>query len=696
MRDILEPIIKRGWFVFPCRNSGPDKKPLTPHGYKDAVNTIEEAVSLFAPHLNAMIGVATGAVSGFFVVDVDVKEGKTGDDSLAELEQIHGELPHTVEAISCTGGRHLYFKMPGFSIPSRGAFVKDVDIRGDGGYIIIPPSSFNGLPYEWEASHHPDETPIAESPQWLIDLIINKKKQVDLTDVNQKISVNRNSTLTSLAGSLRRAGLSYEAIESHLIKVNDERCSPPLSLYDVQTIAKSVSRYEPEKISLAGPYTDVWNADIFVEQNGENIRYCGPLGGWFIWDGKRWVSDEEFRILRLAKDTIKKIRTMSQDKRLLKHAAASESESRLKAMVSLARSEGVTVKSEDFDKDQYLLNCQNGVLDLNTGQLKPHSRDLLLSKMVSVPYIPEEKCPLWKIFLNQIFQDDQDLIKFMQKSIGYSLSGSTEEQVIFILHGVGGNGKSTLLTNIYKLFGSYALNTVSSSLMDKHGESIPNDIARLKGMRLVTARETEKNKSLAESQIKQLTGDDPITARYLHKEYFDFFATFKIFLATNYKPNISGTDRGIWRRIVTIPFDYIVPEEEKDGRLSEKLQNEFPGILAWAVEGYKIWRSEGLGRPKRVLEANKEYEISSDVIGTFLTERCISEVNVEEQETLLLKSLQFWCKDGGLRPTKRQELLDYLKKNGYERTRNIQGKVIWKGLTLRAESQEEDPWNENL
>ena len=690
---------RRGWAVFPCKN----KIPLTPHGFKDASKDVKVIRQMFSQNKRANIAIATGKVSGIFILDIDVKNGRHGDESLLELEKEHGELPHTVEALTWSGGRHVFFKYPENGIGCKADIKPGIDIKGDGGYIIAPPSRIDGKSYEWEVEHQPGDTVIADAPDWLIAML--DKQHIDLSDKEAKITQNRNDTLMHMGVKFRKMGLEYPQIEMMLQSINETRCLPPLSKKEILTIAKSVARYSAAlSAKTQDPLTDVWNANLFFEKYGNDIKYCDGLGGWFIWDGTRWKRDDIFQILRLAKNTAKQMYQMARvnnDKLLYKHAAKSESESRLNAMVSLVRCESnIAIISEQFDKDIFLLNCKNGTLDLATGELRPHSKNDYITRRVELNYNPSADCPEWKKFLVDIFQGDSQLIDFMQRAAGYSLSGSTKEQCIFMLYGVGRNGKSTFLKHIYRILGDYALNTPASSLMEKYSDSIPNDIARLKGTRFVTSIESGKAKALAEAQIKHLTGDDPISARFLHKEFFDFFATFKIFLATNHKPHISGTDKAIWRRIRTIPFERVITPEEEDKQLDERLAKEYEGILAWAVEGFKKWQKEGLGKASKIIEATNEYQEESDIIGNYIEERCLTGPEYKVQTSVILKDLQQWAKDNGLRYIKRSEFIDYMKRRGFTKDRisfgNVRGAIFWFGIGLRVDGgQSGDPYDDD-
>ena len=683
--------IKKGWAVFPCRN----KIPLTSHGYKDAAKDADAVRQLFLQHQNVNIAIATGKVSGIFVLDIDVKNGALGDDSLQDLEKEYGELPHTVEALTWSGGRHIFFRYPDKGIGCKAGIRPGIDIRGDGGYVVAPPSVIDGREYAWEVSHHPDETMIAEAPDWLMDLLEDTHPNVDLSDGKAKIAENRNNTLMIMGVKLRKMGLEHPQVELTLHSINESRCLPPLSKKEVSNIAKSVSRYsigKQNKDHLKEPFTDVWSANIFFEKYGDVIKYCDALGGWFIWDGTRWKKDDTFQIIRLVKNTVKQMYQMAKvnnDKFLFKHSVKSEAESRLRAMINLVRCEGdIATRSEQFDNDMYLLNCRNGTLDLLTGKLRPHNKTDYITRRVELNYNESADCPEWRRFLMTVFKAAQELIDFMQKAVGYSLSGSIKEQCIFILYGVGMNGKSTFLKHIFRILGDYAMNTPANTLMEKYNDSIPNDVARLKGSRFVTAVESGKSRSLAEAQIKHLTGDDPISARFLHREYFDFFATFKIFFATNHKPKISGTDEGIWRRIVTIPFERVILSKERDPEIDAKIAKEYEGILNWAVKGFQAWQKEGLGNVAKITEATHEYQEESDVVGNYIEERCVVGSECKVQTSVILKDIQYWAKDNGLRYINRNEFIGYMKKRGFKKDRltsgESRGNIFWFGIGMKA------------
>jgi putative DNA primase/helicase len=281
---------------------------------------------------------------------------------------------------------------------------------------------------------------------------------------------------------------------------------------------------------------------------------------------------------------------------------------------------------------------------------------------------------------------NQDLIKFLQKAVGYSLTGSTREQVIFMFDGSGANGKSTFITLVLSLLGDYAQQTPTETLLRKQG-GIPNDIARLKGARFVAAVEAESGRQLAEVLIKQLTGGDRITARFLYKELFEFEPTFKLFLAVNHKPNIKGTDHAIWRRVHVIPFKVTIPPEERDRNLGEKLKAEHPGILRWAVEGCLLWQKEGLGVPESVTEATNDYRAEMDVIVDFIAECCEIDPTAKTKFSDLYRRYIEWSNENGQLNVSAPEFGQRLMEHGFPSDRNKKLGRFRSGIKLRGDSK---------
>ena len=398
--------------------------------------------------------------------------------------------------------------------------------------------------------------------------------------------------------------------------------------------------------------TDLGNARRMVDYRGDDFRYVVPWKKWLVWDGRRFRIDDMNEVPRIAQDvalSIKKEAFDIQDEEerdaALKFANSCQDSKKLNSMMSLAGTQKeICVAIDDLDAGIWLLNCGNGTLNLQTGALTAFDRSNLLTKAIDTNYDPSAKCPQWIDFLDQVLAFDDEMVAFIQKAVGYTLTGSTKEQVLFFLHGIGRNGKSTFIGIIRSLLGEYGRTTRPDTLMKKKDEGVANDIARLKGARIVTSPEIEKDRKLNESKIKDLTGDDMISARFLFSEDFEFAPTFKIWMYGNHEPGIDGTDDGIWRRWLPIPFTVQISEDKIDYDLRDKLLDELPGILAWAVEGCLRWQKEGLGRPKSVTDAASEYRESVDVIGAFLKECTERTPSINVPARRLWQAYREWAK----------------------------------------------------
>jgi putative DNA primase/helicase len=438
--------------------------------------------------------------------------------------------------------------------------------------------------------------------------------------------------------------------------------------------------------------TDQGNAQRLVARHGQDLRYCHAWACWLVWTGKRWRRDGDGEVMRRAKETVAAILQEAQtlpegDERraLLKHAVRSESEARLKAMIALAQSEpGIPVAPEDLDADPLLLCCPNGTLDLRTGTLRPHRREDLLTRVVSAPFDPDARAPRWDAFLQRVLAGDTALIGYLQQAAGYSLTGLTGEETLFFLHGSGRNGKSRFLGALRHVLGEYGRTTRPETVMARERSCIPNDIAALAGARMVITTEIEDGTRIAESLIKQLTGGDTVSARFLHAEFFEFLPQFKLWLAANHRPRIHGTDHAIWERIQVIPFTVTIPPEERDRDLATKLDAEKAGILRWMVEGCLAWQREGLSPPAVVQQATGSYRQEMDVLAGFLEDRCVRTDGGSVLAAQLYAACQDWCAANGERPWTQRTLGMKLRERGFESGRTPGGHArIWHGLGLR-------------
>jgi putative DNA primase/helicase len=437
--------------------------------------------------------------------------------------------------------------------------------------------------------------------------------------------------------------------------------------------------------------TDLGNSERFIIRHGADVRYCYPWGAWLVFTGARWERDEGGKVHRLAKATVRNIYEEAAEaedeqerKALAQHATRSEAEARIRAMLELAKPEE-PVSPEDLDARPWFLNVQNGTIDLRTGTLHPHRREDLITKLAPVSYDPDATAPTWTAFLERVLPDEE-LRAFVQRAVGYSATGDTSEQCMIINHGGGANGKSTFQETIAAALGDYAMRAPTEMLLAKRASGIPNDVARLKGARFVAASETEEGRRLAESLIKDLTGQDTITARFMRAEWFDFKPTHKLWLSTNHKPEIRGTDAAIWRRIRLVPWSVTIPPAEQDKRLLAKLRAELPGILAWIVQGCLEWQRVGLQPPEEVRRATGRYRAEMDVLAAFIDEECIVADHASATAKALYGAYKAWCEDNGERPESQRRFGSRLKERGFESGRMTtgarKGAVEWYGIGL--------------
>ncbi|WP_437202004.1 phage/plasmid primase, P4 family [Planctomicrobium sp. SH664] len=373
--------------------------------------------------------------------------------------------------------------------------------------------------------------------------------------------------------------------------------------------------------------TDLSNSRRFKALHGDRVKFCQTWNRWIAWDGCRWAPDESGAVYRLAKtvaDSIwSEVRSKGDDS-ALQFAASTASCKRITAMLTLAKSE-LPVLTSDLDQHPFLLNCPNGTIDLRTGTLHEHRREDLLTKLCPTEFHAEASSFHFDRFREDIFEGTEDVEPFLQRLMGYCATADVREQILTVFHGTGSNGKSTFLEAIIETLGpDYTGAAARDLLLERKGNSHPTEIADLYQKRLVVAQETDANRTLAESLVKSLTGGDTIKARRMREDFWEFKPTHKIVLCTNHRPRVKGTDHAIWRRLRLVPFNIGFEGERKDKTIPEKLRKERPGILAWIVEGARLWLQAGLQEPDTVRLATAEYQSDSDVIGRFISDCCIT------------------------------------------------------------------------
>lgn len=459
--------------------------------------------------------------------------------------------------------------------------------------------------------------------------------------------------------------------------------------------------------------TEMRNAERLLEFRGDDLRYVGPWEMWLTWDGKRWKLDEDGGALRYAKENaqvmaaeadaaVKNAQTTVEEEieedaediasegkkrgRPRKPKASDTAIATLKGSFAYKKwceqsqglrnlqntlgiasvDESVALVHDQLDSNHFLFNVENCTIDLKTGKKQPQSRDDLITKVAAVKFNSKAKCPKWEKFVSEAMGGDKELVGYLKRFVGYSLTGSTEEQALVFFWGEGNNGKSTFLTTLYRIFGDYALRAARGLLFrTKHGgERHPTTLVSLHGKRFVTCSEIDENQELDEGLTKDLTGGDPINARRMREDEWVFLPTHKLFLAGNHKPRITGTDKGIWRRNNLVPWTVTVADKDVNKKLGDELLKEAPGILNWCIEGCMEWQERGLDPPEAVIAATKEYRKEQDVLGQFFDERLVFEHEGQIARKLLREKYEDWCKELGHLPVGARKLGQALRSKG--------------------------------
>jgi putative DNA primase/helicase len=430
--------------------------------------------------------------------------------------------------------------------------------------------------------------------------------------------------------------------------------------------------------------TDLGNAERLIDRKGDDLRYIFPWKKWLVWDGTRWGQDDCGLVYAWTEEMVRAIgqseaalaTTPAEYAALTTWAEKSESRGRIESALALARSM-VALRPDRLDQQPWLLNTTTGTVDLRTAELREHSRDDLLTKWTGVPYDPAAPCPRFETFVSEIMGGDEQLIAFLRRALGYAITGSVREHVLFFLWGDGSNGKSTLINAIRAALGDYAIQAVSDLLLAKRHESHPTERADLFGRRFVATIEVEDGRELAEALTKQLTGGDNIRARRMFEDFWEFPPTHKLFLVANHKPTIKGDDQGIWRRILLVPFtqEFVDPDDDgtipkgkhaKDRTLDDALKAEAPGILRWLVEGALAWQESGLRPPPAVIAATEEYRKEMDSVRAYVNEVPIRNAAAKVPAGTLFSDYAAWCERNGLKAVTITKLGTWLKKAGYQ------------------------------
>lgn len=644
----------------------------------------------------ANVGIATGAQSDLFICDAD--------SLLIVNDADHRGLPPTPR-VRTGNGQHAWFKHPGIPVPNK-VKVDGFDFRGDGGLIVAPPSlHHSGRRYEWIVSL---DTPLAQCPAW-ISALITKSPEYTQSAPMKTASIDTRYGLGALKRAVERIEAAsnghrnntfYKAAASIYNLVAGGELTDTTADFELRNAAASVGLSNSEIVKTLNQAkqngsinpraaskkpqaiiklfdfqfenSDLGNASRIVALYGTDIHYVGQWDSWVFWNGRYWQKDTLGHVPRLAYQMVRlmlneaaNIEDDEKRKKAIGFALNSQSRKALENMIALAKNQdGIRLDATAFDTDPWSINVINGTVNLKTGRLEPFEKNALLTKLIEIKYDPQAICPLWLSFLNLIFANDASLIDYVQRAVGYSLTGDVREDCLQFAYGAGGNGKSTFFAIMEKILGEYSHKTPSSMLMAQKFEGIPVDVADLQGKRFVVASEISKNVRWNEAKIKDLTGGDKLTARYMRANPFSFYPTHKLWIYGNYKPVVVGADEGIWRRMRLIPFPIKIPDSIKDEAFEEKLLAELPGILNWAIAGCLAWQQHGLKAPETIIHATKDYKEEMDKLQTFIDDRC----HVGNERCLfasLYTTYMQYCKSSGEFCIDKREFKERLERKGY-------------------------------
>jgi putative DNA primase/helicase len=668
----------RGWRVIPLRPG--TKLPCIDGWQFKASSDPAQIEEWWTQWPDANIGILAESVG--VVIDLDQKHG---DDAVGYWLNLLAENADIQTAVveTPTTGQHWYFTLPaGVEFGNPTGIVPGVDIRGKAGFVVAPPSVVDGKTYRWM-----NDIPPAEAPDWLLKWLLQHTASKSMAQPQTIPEGQRNTTLFKRACALRQLGYEEWEILKEIEKANQALVKPPLPRREVERLVKSAASYDRDF-----HLTDEGNAQRLVAFHGQDIRYIAAYKCWYVWNGQVWRKDVDGQVERYAKATVDlmfhrfiRLPASPTKDELVRHALRSESQNKLLGMVRLAQTEAEVALTApaDMDKDDFALAVENGVLDLRDGTLRPFDRADYITQQVPIAFDAEATCPRWEAFIQQATGEDTELAAYLQMVAGYALTGSTQEQCLFIIVGPGANGKSTFLTVLQKLVGPYGITMPGSTFMKGRERGIPNDLAAMKGKRLVLTSELEQGNSFSEVLLKNMTGQDRISCRHLYGEWFEYSPQFKVLIAANHLPDITGVEEAIWRRIRIVPFDVTVPPGERDPHLPEKLHAELPGILNWALKGCMAWQREGkLPIPSRVGEATRRYRTEVDKVEEFVQTCCHPLLNGKTPVAELYAHYQRHCEREGVRWLKKQDFTQSMVAKGYQKHRGTGGAIFLLGIGL--------------
>ncbi len=717
MKKAVKKYIGNGWNPIRIEYKS---KIATDTGWPDSKIRKKDIEKCFSKSCN--VGIVLGPKSGN-LIDIDL-------DSQEAIRLAPYFLPETVKFghASKPDSHWLYYVTGDIKSMRFASAIRDenecenhagmlLELRGDGLQTVFPPSIHpSGEQIEWSVNAEPT---VVEGNE--LSTKVMRLAAACLIAQHWMPNTYRHYMALSLAGGLLRAGWKQDTVEHFVISIAEAMGDEEMKdrIRAVRDTAEKVSNLQivtgfPTLISFIRdknfikwlaikkedvvdvyPHTDLGNAERLIDYHGRDLRYCHSTKSWLVWNNMCWEKDAEGGIAQLAIETITGLRKNALEikndgrrKGLLDYSAKCENGNKIDIMIKRAANMGdIPIKAESLDCHHFLLNCQNGTLDLRMQELRPFNREDYITKCIPVEYDKNARCPKWRRYLKKVLNGDKKLIRYVRRAVGYSLTGDTREHCLFMLYGPKRSGKSTFIDVISEMLGVYAQTARMETFLARNTDRIPNDIARMAGARFVAATEVGKGKRFDEALIKTLTGGDRQTARFLYKEYFDFRTTAKYWFAFNDKPKLSYDDKAVWTRVNLIPFPHTIPSKERNKTLKEEIiREELPGVLAWAVKGCCSWQKYGLKKPKIVKDEIKSYKSEMNAVLRFVNECCDRNPSAKATLKGLYDEFVGWGKTTGIELMSKNDFQHnierYFKKAG-KKGRSSKGAVMYVGLSLK-------------
>ena len=730
-----------GWSFTPLNGKRPILK-----GWQDRPRESLEDALAWAGQGN--VGLRTGQASGVVAIDLDQYKPEYDPQAIAELT-----LPPTVTAVTGRGGKCLLYHTDQPIGNSAGKLAPAVDVKGDAGQVVFPGSIHpeTGQPYTWAEGLSPWDVEMVDLPQHVIDLLnaptlapprptppaphqrrpdkspeqryASMALRLELNELYKAREGTRNDTLNKAAFSLgtligggyldrseveqalqaaaQSVGLSDHEAQLTVRSGLDSGIQHPRQVQtrkDAHAVVETATG-ELQDIPVLTPGKhplDLYgNADRFMFAFGRDVHWCEERGKWFVWDGRCWRMDAIRDMNRMSELTMRALmREAAGDEDAMKWAVRCNKDARAgRDMLEVVKHRSA-IPMDALDRHSWLLGCDNGIIDLRTGELLEHDRKWLITTLSPAQYDPEHPCQRWQQFLSEITDGNEELVSALQRLCGYFLTGDVSVQILPIFYGPGGNGKNVFLDTIMGILGPYAEEAPDGLVTSKASDEHPTEIADLYGKRLIVASETEENKKLRIGLVKKITGNKYLKGRFMRQDYFQFERTHKTILVTNNKPIVTESSNAIWRRLRLIPFDVIIPEHKQDRQLTEKLVAEWPGILAWAVRGCIAWQQRqcDLEFPQSVLDATADYRNDSDHVADFITECCEDwrehpQQNMRAPKERVYLAYCSWCRDVGEDVVTRNAFNSRLRVQGYvDKPLWVESRTqkCWLNLTLKG------------